>query len=131
MNTKIATRRTYIPKWGDNRKQSDQDQIIAHYKILSCDEKTRIMPDRPLEFQYNPDGSVKGGSVSISTFRRPLVKNMLLKLENCSYEDEDGVKHEIKSASDLLGAPTIYEDLINELGDFFKDELEKGIEEKN
>jgi len=130
MIVEIQTRRTFIPKWNGNKNLPTAEQIVAHYKVLPMKEKGRVLPKPTVNFEYDAKGNVKGGKTEVGFDRKPLIDTMLIRLDNAIWMDEDG-KHDIVNAKDLEAAPTEYEGLAEELGDFFREELEKKIDEKN
>ena len=130
MLIEIQTRRTFIPKWRGNRQLPVAEQIVAHYRVIPLKDKARVLPKPAINFEYDAKGNVKGGKTEVGFDRKPVIDAMLIRLDNAYWSDEDG-KHEIITAKDLEGAPTDYEGLSEELGDFFREELEKKNDEKN
>jgi hypothetical protein len=130
MIIQLQTKSSYIPKWHGNRSLPQADQIVVHYQKVPLKDKARLLPPPSLNFRYDPSGKVVGGDTKIESDTRILIPAMLIRIDNLEYELEDG-KHSIVTAKDLLAAPVEFEDLVDELGNFFKDELEKKIDEKN
>ncbi|OHD22743.1 MAG: hypothetical protein A2Y38_18565 [Spirochaetes bacterium GWB1_59_5] len=130
MIIQIATELTYVPKWNSNRDLPADEQIVAHYKVISIKDKGRVLKKPDVEFQYDPAGQVKGGSVAISFDRKPVIAAMLTRLDNCGWKDKTG-EHAIIRAIDFDEAPTAFDSLADELGEFFRSELEKKLDEKN
>lgn len=130
MRQEILTRRTFIPKYNGNKKLPAAEQIVVHYKVLPMKEKTRVLPKPHINFEYDNKGAVTGGKTEIGFDRKPVIDAMLIRIDNASWFDEDG-EHQIVTAKDLEGAPSEMEGLAEEIGDFFREELDKKIDEKN
>jgi len=130
MIVQLQTKGTYIPKWHGNRALPQAEQIVVYYQRVPLKDKARLLPSPSINFKYDPQGKVTGGDTQIESDHRALIPSMLIRIDNLKYELEDG-EHSIVNAKDLFSAPSEFEDLADELGDFFKDELEKKIDEKN
>jgi hypothetical protein len=130
MEMEFSSKLTYIPKWNGNREAPEIDKITAVYRNPSLALKSRLLPKPELRFQYDPDGKVRGGETVVGSDRKAIVDGMLIRLEGLAYRmDEE--KKVVHTPKDLWEAPSYYDGLIDDLADFFKEELEKKIDEKN
>jgi hypothetical protein len=130
MELVLSSELTYVPKFGGNRKMPAAEQIVAIYRAPTMSMKKRLLPRPNFTFNYDSAGNVKGGEVSIGLDSKPLIDGMLIRLTNARWKDGDEV-HEITDAKSLYEAPVQFDELVEELADHFRAELDKKYKEKN
>jgi len=130
MELEFSTKLTYIPKFNGNREASPQERFTVVYRNPTPAMKSRLLPKPELRFRYDSEGRVEGGETVVSMDRKALIDGMLIRIDGLSYKIDGEVKH-ITDARSLWEAPIVFDELIDELAEHFKSELEKRIDEKN
>lgn len=130
MEYNFSSRLTYIPKWDDNRGRTEDEKIVVTYKNPTVSMKNKLVRKPELKFQYDKDGNVLGGETTVTMDRKTVIDGMDIRIDNLEYS-LDGDKKKVQSSRDLWNAPSAFDPLIDELAEFFKEELERRVNEKN
>ena len=130
MELEFSSRLTYVPKFKGNREAPPETRFSVVYKNPTTAMKSRLLARPEMRFRYDSEGRVEGGDTVIQSDRKSIVDSMIIRIDGLDYK-LDGEKKQISDAKTLWEAPTGFDELIDELADFFKAELEKKIAEKN
>jgi len=130
MIIQVADSGVFIPSFNCNNKLPPSDQIRVHYKRVGLKEKARYLVKPDPQFNYDADGKVVGGNITMRFDRKPVIDGMVTKIENCDWEDGDG-EHAITNARELLAAPVEFDELVDEVAEHLRKQLERKIDEKN
>jgi len=121
--------RVFVPKWRDNDKADDGEQIKIHYKAVTVAIKEKILPR---EFSYEKDAS--GDMSPVMNFRidrKKYLDELVTKIENLGYISEDGVEIKVATVNQLFAGPVEFDGLIDEIYAFFNELVTSRINEKN
>jgi hypothetical protein len=130
MEIQFSTKLTYIPKWRGNREAPESERISITYRNPTVNMKTRLLPRPELRFKYDAQGNVQGGETVVVQDRKTLIDGMLLKIDGLGISIDNEHKA-ITDAKGLWEAPAALDELIEELAEFFRSELESKVDEKN
>lgn len=122
---------SFVPKFNGNRALPTDEQIKVIFSTPTLSMKRRLTPKPEFKFNYDAAGNAQGGTVNLSGDTRPLLDGMLLRIEKLAWRDDKGVEHQIKDVKSLYEAPAVFDELAEEIGSHFREELQKKISEKN
>ncbi len=130
MELQFSTKLTYVPKFRGNREAAESDRIVVTYRNPTVAMKARLLPRPELRFRYDAQGNVQGGETVVVQDRKTLIDGMLVRIEGlvCTI---DGERKIITDAKGLWEAPAALDELIDELAEFFRSELDSKVDEKN
>jgi len=115
MKLKISKEGVFTPKFNDNTKLSSTDQITVRYKAPTVAIKNRCRQKPQGKAISNADGKVEHMEIVIDKDEISTLREMLVSISNCSYEDDEGKSHSIASTQDLINAPIEFEPLLKEI----------------
>ncbi len=130
MELEFSTKLTYVPKFNGNLDASPDERFSVVYKNPTPSMKSRLIGRPELRFRYDAEGRVEGGDTVIQNDRKAIVDEMIIRIDGLAYK-LDGEKKTISNAKTLWDAPVVYDGLIDELAEFFKDKLQQKVQEKN
>ena len=130
MELEFSAKLTYVPKFNGNREAPAADRCTVIYRNPTPALKSRLLPKPELRFHYDSDGRVEGGETVITQDRKAIIDGMLIRIDGLSYKLDGETRH-ITDAKSLWDAPIIFDELIDELAEHFRAELEKKIDQKN
>ena len=131
MKLTISKEQDYIPEFRGNRKLPAVDQIVVRYKTPTTAIKNRCKPQSQAKAISDKSGNIQHMEISLETDDVQMLKEMLVSISGCSYEDESGKETAIRSAKDLLDAPVAFEPLLKEIIKEFNSALSIEVDEKN
>ncbi|WP_304223125.1 hypothetical protein [Gracilinema caldarium] len=130
MELDFSSKLTYVPKFNGNREASAAEQFTVVYRNPTPALKSRLLPRPELRFRIDNEGRVAGGETIVSQDRKAIIDGMLVRIDGLSYK-LDGETKLITDAKTLWEAPIVFDELIDELADHFRNELEKKVDQKN
>lgn len=130
MELQFSTKLTYIPKFRGNREAPESERIVVTYRNPTVAMKARLLPRPELKFKYDAQGNVQGGETVVVQDRKTLIDGMLVRIDGlvCVV---DGERRVVTDSKGLWEAPAALDELIEELAEFFRSELETKVDEKN
>ncbi len=132
MKLTISKTRTFIPEFNGNKDCSPTEQIVVTIKNPTIAIKDKVSSKPETVARADANGRVEGIDISLKTDDVAVLRNMVEKITNCSYEEENGKEIQIVSVQDLLAAPIQFAPLMNEiLAECNKALNESEINEKN
>ncbi len=130
MELEFSAKLTYVPKFNGNREAPTSEQFIVVYRNPTPALKSRLLPRPELRFRIDTEGRVAGGETIVSQDRKAIIDGMLLRIDGLSYKLDGETKH-VTDAKTLWEAPIVFDELIDELAEHFRSELEKKVDQKN
>ncbi len=130
MKFDLDNKKTFIPEFNGNKSLPPEEQISVIYKVPTAAQKKSLKPRPDVKFQYTKDGQVSGGEVMIKADQKPIIDTLLIRICGLTVNDEKGPRA-VATATDLYKLPVTFMPLIDEIGDFLEEELEKKLPEKN
>jgi len=124
MNITVQQKREYIPEFNGNRELPAVEQVKVLHRAATIKIKEALFPKK---YEYDSNGEMKG---SFELDRSGMMLKFITDIKNFSYE-EDGVSYKIKTAAQLIDAPSEFEELLDELYSYFQELLNKKVDEKN
>jgi len=121
--------RVFVPEWRDNNKQDDGDQIKIHYRAVTVTIKEKILP-REFSYEKGSDGEM-APVMNIRIDRKKYLDELVTKIENLGYINEDGVEVKVSTVAQLFAGPIEFDGLIDEIYAFFNEIVTSRINEKN
>lgn len=121
--------RVFVPKWRENDKADDGEQIKIHYKAVTVAIKEKILPR---QFSYEKDDN--GEMAPVMNFkidRKKYLDELVTKIDNLGYINEDGVEVKVATVNQLFAGPVEFDGLIDEIYAFFNELVTSRINEKN
>ena len=130
MELEFSAKLTYVPKFNGNRDAPASEQFVVVYRNPTPALKSRLLPKPELHFRIDNEGRVAGGETVVSQDRKAIIDGMLIRIEGLSYK-LDGETRYISDSKSLWESPIIFDELIDELAEHFRGELEKKVDQKN
>lgn len=130
MELEFSAKLTYVPKFNGNREAPAAEQFTVVYRNPTPALKSRLLPRPELRFRIDNEGRVAGGETIVSQDRKAIIDGMLIRIDGLSYK-LDGETKQITDARTLWEAPIVFDELIDELAEHFRNELEKKVDQKN
>lgn len=112
MKVKVAREDTYIPKWRDNRKLPEVEQVKVHFKYMTAEQEERLSLIKPKYQGENIDLEVQMNSTVVW-------EECVTKIDN--FTDDTGKPITPKAALDI---PGIYS-LVTEVVGYIRRNLEE------
>ena len=132
MKLTISKTRLFIPEFNGNKDCSPTEQIEVTIKNPTIAIKDKVFSRPETVARADANGRVEGIDISLKTDDVAVLRAMVEKITNLSYEDDDGKEIKIVSVADLLAAPIQFAPLMNEiLAECNKALNESEINEKN
>lgn len=130
MELDFNSKLTYVPKFNGNREVPAAEQFTVIYRNPTPALKSRLLPKPELRFRIDNEGRVDGGETIVSQDRKAIIDGMLIRIDGLAYKLDGETKH-ITDARTLWEAPIVFDELIDELAEHFRNELEKKVDQKN
>jgi hypothetical protein len=123
MNFTPDLKKTYLPKFNNNRELDTAEQVVVEWDILSAAALRTVKPKRDTAYKYDPDGHYTGMEVKLISDDFALINSFAPKIKNFTYPDREGKLRKITNAQTLFDAPAIVSGkLIKELAEEFRAE---------
>ena len=130
MELEFSAKLTYVPKFNGNRDAPASQQFVVVNRNPTPALKSRLLSKPELRFRIDNEGRVEGGEAVVSQDRKAIIDGMLIRIDGLSYK-LDGEDRRIVDAKGLWEAPIVFDELIDELSEHFRSELEKKVDQKN
>lgn len=131
MKLLISNEGVFTPNFNRNKELPVTDQITVRYRQPTVAIKNRCRNKPQMKGISRADGSIEKMEIVIEKDELATLKEMLIAISGCSYED-DGKEMKIISAQHLINAPLDFEPLLKEIVKEFDRILdESSIDEKN
>jgi hypothetical protein len=126
----LSMNREFIPKWNGN-EQSDKP-IKVTYSAPTMQHYSNLIKKPVLKMTLGKSNEVEGGEIEYEVDYTRFVRTMVTGIQNLSYIIDGGKEIVIKDKNDLFSSetPAVFAGLIDEIGSFLKEELEKKVDEK-
>ncbi len=113
MKVKIAREDTYIPKWRDNRKLPEPEQIKVHFKYMTAEQEERLSLLKPKYIGENIELDVQLNSTKVWD-------ECVTKIEGMVDEKDKP----ITAPKDILSIPHCYE-LVTEVVGYIRRSMDE------
>jgi len=121
----VSTKREYVPKAFGNDKVPVAEQIKVEHFAPTIAIKEKLFPK---VFKYDQKGEVTG---EFSIDREKMLRAFIREIKNFTYKNEEDATIKIRTADDLLKGPVEFEELWEELYNYFQELLNSRVDEKN
>jgi hypothetical protein len=132
MKIVVSTDCTFIPEWKGNRGLDASEQIVVTYKEPDMPMYEKLVDKPRLTMKTNDKQEFVGGESVIEIDNKKIVKEMVIKIENLSYE-RNGKEVPIANGPSLFsaGVPSSFHELTDEIGMEMQRVLAKAVDAKN
>lgn len=132
MKLSISKTKSFIPEFNGNKELSAADQVVVTIKNPTIAIKDKVTSRPETIARADANGRVEGIDISLKTDDVAVLRAMVEKITNLSYEDDEEKEIKIVSVADLLAAPVQFGPLMNEiLAECNKALRDSEIDEKN
>lgn len=123
----VSIKREFTPKAFGNDKAPAAEQIKVEHHAPTLALKEKLFPK---VFQYDGKGEVTG---TFEIDREKIIRAFVKDIRNLGYQsdEEGGATIKIRTADELMKAPSAFEELLDELYAYFQELLNTKINEKN
>jgi hypothetical protein len=131
MKLTIAKEVIYIPAWRDNKEISPSEQIVAKLRNPTLAMKEKLEARTSAKAISDVSGNIDHMEIGIEMNDDLIIRDMLISLTNCSYDDGAGTEVQVQNAKELLAAPVQFRGLKADIVKKCKKLLEQDVDEKN
>lgn len=119
MKLEITKEIIFIPEFNGNKNKDypETDRISVKIRNPTIQIKNRCRSNPETVAKADPSGKVQDINITLKTDDIAVLNEMLLSIDNLSYEDDKGTEIKIVNARDLLMAPIQFEPLRKEIVD--------------
>lgn len=114
MKISISKTKTFIPDFNGNKELSATEQIVVTLKNPTIAIKDKVASRPETVARADANGRVEGIDISLKTDDVAVLKSMVERISNCSYEEDDK-EICINNVQDLLAAPIQFGPLMQEI----------------
>lgn len=111
----LSKTRTFIPEFNGNGDLDAGEQIQVTLKNLSVAEKERIRSKIRPNIRYDKDGNMQGMEMPFGADRDALLKAMVTRIDNLSWEDASGKSNPVTTLQQLKEGPMELHGLLEEI----------------
>lgn len=111
----LSKTRTFIPEFNGNGDLAAGEQIQVTLKNLSVAEKERIRSKIRPNIRYDKDGNMQGMEMPFGADRDALLKAMVTRIDNLSWEDSSGKSNPVTTLQQLKEGPMELHGLLEEI----------------
>lgn len=111
----LSKTRTFIPEFNGNVELDPAEQIQVTLKNLSVAEKERIRSKIRPNIRYDKDGNMQGMEMPFGADRDALLKAMVTRIDNLSWEDPSGKSNPVTTLQQLKEGPMELHGLLEEI----------------
>lgn len=131
MTITLSRNLDFIPEFNGNRELEPSEQIRVVLKNLGVGEKETIRAQSRPTVKYDKNGNVQTMELPLGAEKDLLLRKMLVRIENLSWQDSNGTAHPVSSFAQLKDAPMELHELMDEIYTHCSQLLNEEFSQKN
>lgn len=131
MTITLSKNLDFIPEFNGNRELEPSEQIRVVLKNLGVGEKETIRSQSRPTVKYDKNGNVQTMELPLGAEKDLLLRKMMVRIENLSWQDSTGTAHPVSSFAQLKDAPMELHGLLDEIYTHCSQLLNEEFSQKN